>query len=276
MMPCRGPLHRPAPAARPTAIRRLHLGRAAGRGHRLRRRRAHAGLRGPRAAQGQDQRLALVPRRMGRRHLPPERLGRRALHARRPADGGRGPRDRARRRLLACTRHGPGTPRAMAELRNLDEKLAEVLGLAQAAKGATDKIEKLVDEKAARQVLEQMRQEAEETARRCEAALDDDAFDGRKTAIAEQARETKQEATEMMDTYLGDDADGLDGFEFLIMAEAGELGHWEILKTLNDQAGIGVGRELTEFAIPVQQRHERVTRETALALAGAEDALEES
>jgi hypothetical protein len=164
----------------------------------------------------------------------------------------------------------------MAELRNVDEKLAEVLGLAQAATGATQKIEELVEDDGPRQVLARMREEAEETARRCQAALDDDAFDGRKTAITEQARETKQEATEMMDTYLGDDADGLDGFEFLIMAEAGELGHWQILKTLNQQAGIGVVQELTDFVIPVQERHERVTRETALALAGAEDALEES
>ena len=31
----------------------------------------------------------------------------------------------------------------------------------------------------------------------------------------------------MMRTYLGADADGLDGFEFLTMAEAGEVGHWE-------------------------------------------------
>ncbi len=164
----------------------------------------------------------------------------------------------------------------MAELRNLDEKLAEVLGLAQAAKGAADKIDKLQEDEEPKRVLAQMREEAEETARRCEAALDDDAFDGRKTAILDQARETKQEATEMMDTYLGDDADGLDGFEFLIMAEAGELGHWKILETLNREAGIGVVRELTEFAIPVQERHEQVTRETAYALAGAEDALEES
>jgi hypothetical protein len=164
----------------------------------------------------------------------------------------------------------------MAELRNLDEKLGEVLGLAQAAKGATEKIGKLVEEDAQRQVLAQMSEEAQETARRCEAALDDSAFEGRKTAILDQARETKQEATEMMTTYLGDDADGLDGFEFLIMAEAGEAGHWKILETLNDQAGIGAVKELTEFAIPVQDRHERVTRETALAIAGAEDPLEAS
>jgi 3-deoxy-D-manno-octulosonate 8-phosphate phosphatase KdsC-like HAD superfamily phosphatase len=164
----------------------------------------------------------------------------------------------------------------MAELRNLDEKLAEVLGLAQAAKGATEKVAKLVEEDAHRQVLATMSEEAAETARRCEAALDDDAFDGRKTAILDQARETKQEATEMMDTYLGDDADDLDGFEFLTMAEAGEVGHWKILATLNEKAGIGVVRELTDFAIPVQDRHEQLTRQTALAIAADEDPLETS
>ena len=34
----------------------------------------------------------------------------------------------------------------------------------------------------------------------------------------------------MMDTYLGDDADGLDGLEFMTMAEAGELGHVAIVR----------------------------------------------
>jgi hypothetical protein len=33
----------------------------------------------------------------------------------------------------------------------------------------------------------------------------------------------------MMSTYLGDDADALDGFEFLTMAEAGEVGHWSVV-----------------------------------------------
>jgi hypothetical protein len=163
----------------------------------------------------------------------------------------------------------------MAELRNLDEKLAEVFGLAQAATDATTKVAKLVEDDQPRSILQRMREEAAETAKRCEAALDDDAFGGRKTAITEKARETKQEATEMMRTYLGEDAEGLDGFEFLTMAEAGELGHWEILRTLNDKAGIGVVRELTDFAIPVQERHFSTVRETSLALAGAEDPLAE-
>ena len=64
-----------------------------------------------RAAQGGPARpLALVPRRVGHRHLPAERLGRRALRGRRASAGGRGPghRTRAERRLNG---RGAGDPR---------------------------------------------------------------------------------------------------------------------------------------------------------------------
>ena len=159
----------------------------------------------------------------------------------------------------------------MAELRNLDEKLGEVLGLAQAAKGATQKIGKLTEEDARRRLLDQMSEEAEETARRCETVLDDAAFDGRKTAILDQARETKQEATEMMDTYLGDDADDLDGFEFLTMAEAGEVGHWSVLGKLNERAGDSRLQELVQWALPIQQRHFEDVKAGSLKLAADED-----
>jgi hypothetical protein len=40
----------------------------------------------------------------------------------------------------------------------------------------------------------------------------------------------------MMSTYLGDDADALDGFEYLTMAEAGEVGHWSLLGKISEQA----------------------------------------
>jgi hypothetical protein len=48
-------------------------------------------------------------------------------------------------------------------------------------------------------------------------------LEGKKTAIREMARETKGEAVEMVKTYLADEEEALDGFEFLSMAEAGEL-----------------------------------------------------
>ncbi len=79
----------------------------------------------------------------------------------------------------------------------------------------------------------------------------------------------------MMQTYLGDDADGLDGFEFMIMAEAGEVGHWEVLAKLNETAGESEIGELVEWGLPIQERHLAEARECALTLAGEEDPYEE-
>ena len=157
----------------------------------------------------------------------------------------------------------------MAELTNMETKIAEVIGLAQAAQGATEKVEKLVDNGTLKQTLQRMREEAVETEERTTSVAE--GLDGKKTAILEKARETKQEATEMMQTYLGQDADGLDGFEFLTMAEAGEVGHWEILGTMNERAGNAELRAVIEWATPIQQRHLEEARSGSLQLAAEED-----
>jgi len=162
----------------------------------------------------------------------------------------------------------------MAELTTLEEKLAEVLGLAQAAQGATEKVEDLVEDESVAEALRQMREEAEETERRCTELAD--SRNGKKTAILEKAQETKGEATEMMSTYLGDDADGLDGFEFLTMAEAGEVGHWAVLGKLNEAAGEEELRALVEWALPIQERHLSDAKDCSLKLAGEKDPYEES
>lgn len=88
----------------------------------------------------------------------------------------------------------------MAELTTLEEKLAEVLGLAQAAQDDTEKVEGMIEDEDAASTLRQMREEAAETERRCVALAEN--RDGKKTAILEKAQETKGEATEMMSTYL--------------------------------------------------------------------------
>jgi hypothetical protein len=160
----------------------------------------------------------------------------------------------------------------MAELTVLDEKLAEVLGLAQAAQEATGKVIGLVEDNEVKSTLEQMQEEAAETEERATQVAD--GLEGKKTALLDKARETKSEATEMMRTYLGDDADGLDGLEFLVMAEAGELGHVEIAGTLCQRSqgeGVSEVRELLDWAQPIQERHFTQTREAALKLAQQED-----
>jgi hypothetical protein len=159
----------------------------------------------------------------------------------------------------------------MAELTNLESKLAEVLGLAEASKGAAETVKGMLneDEQDLAGTLERMRDEARETAERCTEVAG--GFDGKKTAILEAARETKQEATEMMKTYLKGEDDALDGFEFLTMAEAGEVVHWAIVKKFNERAEIGSVAELAEWALRVQEEHLSIVLKSALDLAGRED-----
>jgi hypothetical protein len=157
----------------------------------------------------------------------------------------------------------------VAELTVLEEKLAEVIGLAMAAQGATEKVEALTDDDELAKKLEQMRAEARETEERGTGYAED--LDGKKTAVLDKARETKAEATEMMSTYLGDDADDLDGFEFLTMAEAGEVGHWSVLGKLNEQAGDQRLQELVAWALPIQERHFEDAKAGSLKLAAEED-----
>jgi hypothetical protein len=97
--------------------------------------------------------------------------------------------------------------------------------------------------------------------------------EGMKTAIATKARETKAELTEFMKTYL-EDAETLDGLEFLSMTEAGEMAHWEILATLNETANDGSVASIVEFALPLQQAHVQAVRDQSLRLAAAEDPSE--
>ena len=158
----------------------------------------------------------------------------------------------------------------MAELTNLESKLGEVIGLAMAAQGATDKVRKLDEvDGDLEQELKRMHSEAKEAEERATEVAG--SFEGKKTAILEEAREVKQKATEMMQDYLDRASDGLDGLEFLTMAEAGEVGHWEILNTLTERAGKSNVQELCSWAIPIQQRHFEEVRMGSLQLAAEED-----
>lgn len=160
----------------------------------------------------------------------------------------------------------------MAELTNIESKLAEVLGLAQAAQGATEAVESLDGHSGqSAEELSKMRDEARETEERCTEFAG--TLDGKKTAILDAANETKQEATQMMKTYLGEDSDALDGFEFLTMAEAGEVGHWEILGRMSEQLDDSKLSDLVAWALPIQERHLETVRSCSLAIAAEEDAL---
>lgn len=157
----------------------------------------------------------------------------------------------------------------MAELTNLESKLGEVIGLAMAAQAATDKISKLVEDDQLTKALKRMNGEAAEAEERATEIAG--AIEGKKTAILEEARETKGKGSKMMSTYLDDDADGLDGFEFLMMAEAGEVGHWKVLRQMATEGKNADVIELAEWQVPVQERHFQEVQAGCLSLAMQED-----
>ena len=162
----------------------------------------------------------------------------------------------------------------MAELTNLESKLGEVLGLAMAAQTATEKVLDLVEDDEAKKILTRMNGEAAKTEERVVDLAG--GIEGKKTAILEKARETKSKASDMLSTYLDDDADALDGFEFLTMAEAGEVGHWKVLRAMSERAGQPEVVDLVGWAIPIQERHLSDVAECSVALAANEDPNEEA
>jgi hypothetical protein len=48
-------------------------------------------------------------------------------------------------------------------------------------------------------------------------------------SIRQHAEEASQKASQIMQTYLGEDPDTLDALEFLCLAEGGEVTHYEVL-----------------------------------------------
>jgi len=153
----------------------------------------------------------------------------------------------------------------MADLTPLDEKLAEVLGLAQAAQSVTETVSKMEDAEDFAAELDRMKEQAAETERRTDALID--GLEGKKTAIRDMARETKGEAVDMMKTYLADEEEALDGFEFLSMAEAGELCHWEIVEKMAATIAAADVHELATWAVGVQREHVATVRDASLKLA---------
>jgi hypothetical protein len=156
----------------------------------------------------------------------------------------------------------------MADLTPLDEKLGEVLGLAQAAQAATEKVAGMEGADDFKTALDRMREQATATEERTDALVD--GLEGKKTAIREKARETKGEAAEMMHTYLAGEDEALDGFEFLSMAEAGELCHWEIVEQMAGTIGAGEVEELATWAVAIQREHIATVRRASLQLAAEE------
>jgi ferritin-like metal-binding protein YciE len=124
----------------------------------------------------------------------------------------------------------------MAEKEKLEEQIGEVLGLEMAAQKAVEELssKELLDKRGLKGKLQDMKKEAGDHQRRIEQVMqglsESEGLD--QQSIRQNAEEASQKASQMMQTYLGEDPDTLDALEFLCLAEGGEVTHYEVLDEL--------------------------------------------
>ena len=124
----------------------------------------------------------------------------------------------------------------MVEKERLEEQIGEVLGLEMAAQKAVGELSTkgLLDKGGLKGKLQEMKKEAGDHQTRIEQLMqgvsESEGLD--QESIRENAQETSQKASQMMQTYLGEDPDTLDALEFLCLAEGGEVTHYEVLDEL--------------------------------------------
>jgi len=144
-----------------------------------------------------------------------------------------------------------------------------VIGLAMAAQATIDRVEKLNDDRSLAKQLKTMRSEAALAEKQGTALAG--AFNGKKAKILTEARSVKKKGGEMMKTYLDRSSDALDGFEFMTMAEAGEVGHWQVLERMGKDARHAGVRDLVKTHLPIQKRHLKEAMAASMTLAAQED-----
>jgi ferritin-like metal-binding protein YciE len=128
----------------------------------------------------------------------------------------------------------------MIDTEMIEEKIGEVLGLEMAAQKAVEQLvsKGLLDKKGIKQQVEEIRKEAHNHQTQIEELCEKMSSKSSKEQkidpenVKSIAEETEQKASQMMATYLGDDADTSEALEFLCIAEGGEVTHYEVLDAM--------------------------------------------
>jgi len=154
----------------------------------------------------------------------------------------------------------------------LQQKLAEVHGLAMSATVVTHKVEERIDDPVLVRELETMRDDAEETRARCllvEKILPEELFE----ELRAHANSTHETGADLVGAWFKAGTDPLRAWTFLAMGEAGEVSMWSALAVLAADAEEPNVAELVEWALPIQRRHLATALSGVVTVAAAADAV---
>ncbi len=155
----------------------------------------------------------------------------------------------------------------MANKQKLQQKIGEALGLEMAAQKAVQELSSkgLLEQGGVMSKLEGMKQEANNHQTQLQELVQSlsqsEGLDSE--SIQESAKETEQKASQMMQTYLGEDPDSSEALDFLCLAESGEVAHYEVLSAMTQ------GIKDSQFATKVQSilEEEKMHLQTCIQLA---------
>lgn len=161
----------------------------------------------------------------------------------------------------------------MANSELIQEKIGEAIGLERAAQKAVETLESrglLKPEQIKR--LSKMKDEAGQQEQEMEDLVEDlgntDGFNS--SLIEEKATETADKASQIMETYLGEDPDTQEALEFLCLAEGAEVTHYEVLKSVaKDVENKKFGRQVNSI-LAEEKRHLALCTKLAKSNASSE------
>lgn len=151
-------------------------------------------------------------------------------------------------------------PNKKENIENLQKKLGEVLGLERAAQKAVDELitMKLLksDSKTEAKEIQGEASNHEEKIQEVISIFSEDKNVQLDVAkVEESAKETEEKATQIMETYLGEEPDVSEALEFLCLAEGGEVSHYEVLQAICGNFDNKKALSTVKSILKEEQRH---------------------
>ncbi|HEX5979274.1 MAG TPA: hypothetical protein VFY68_18465 [Nitrososphaeraceae archaeon] len=147
----------------------------------------------------------------------------------------------------------------MANLQKLEKKMGEALGLEKATQAAVEHLstQGLLDKDGMKDKLQTIKKQDNDHQRDLQELTlllsgSQGLSNGR---VEETAKETEQKTSEIMKTYLGENPDSSEAIEFLCLAEAGGITHYEVLNAMTREIKNGKFATKVKAILAEEKKH---------------------
>jgi hypothetical protein len=147
----------------------------------------------------------------------------------------------------------------MANLQKLEKKMGEALGLEKATQAAVEHLstQGLLDKDGMKDKLQTIKKQDNNHQRDLQelTILFSESQGLSNGRVEETAKDTEQKTSEIMKTYLGENPDSSEAIEFLCLAEAGGITHYEVLNAMTREIKNGKFATKVKAILAEEKKH---------------------